>query len=72
MLDAHRASSHSPTGKARGTLPFGLLDRRLIRGGEECKRLAVHLYSLQVQNLESPQVELASECLMANAYGVRL
>jgi hypothetical protein len=26
MLDALRASSHSPTGTARGTLPFGLLD----------------------------------------------
>jgi len=26
MLDALWASSHSPTGKARGTLPFGLLD----------------------------------------------
>ena len=27
MLDALRASSHSPTGKARGTLPFGFLEQ---------------------------------------------
>ena len=38
LLDALRASSHSPTGKARGTLPFGLLEelpkeeRRLVEG----------------------------------------
>ena len=27
MLDALWATSHSPTGKARGTLPFGLLEK---------------------------------------------
>ena len=31
LLDALRASSHSPTGKARGTLPFGLLEVSYIR-----------------------------------------
>jgi len=26
LLDTLRASSHSPTGKARGTLPFGFIE----------------------------------------------
>jgi len=40
MLDALWASSHSPTGKARGTLPFGLLDasqRRAEVSGAGCR-----------------------------------
>ena len=31
LLDALWASSHSPTGKARGTLPFGFLDAQDLR-----------------------------------------
>jgi len=33
LLDARLASSHSPTGKARGTLPFGFLEG--LPGGSE-------------------------------------
>ena len=52
MLDALWATSHSPTGKARGTLPFGLLEEKLkakgfkvdthVRYGDDAEEILDH------------------------------
>jgi len=65
MLDALWASSHSPTGKARGTLPFGLLEKGIIMFEEKTNVLIIG--AVLRKNVQALRPLLSGRCDHTNS-----